>query len=100
MKKKSVGGFFRNLLSGKNKAGEVLFAVVDVMPFPNVLNVVRAALKSNPEATTGEVVKDTLYKTDWLRLSVGVLLSYLYFTGKLTAENIEFFTTHLLQFFS
>lgn len=99
-KKNTIGQFFKNILTGKNKAGEVLFAVADVLPFPNVLNIVRAAVKANPNATAGEIVKDTLYKIDWLRLCVGVVLSYLYFTGQLTAENIQFFTTHLLQFFS
>jgi hypothetical protein len=81
--------FLKNLLTGDNKAGQILYGVVDILPFPNVLNIVRAAIKSNPRATASDIAVSVVRKVDWLRLGVGLILSYLYVTGNLTMENVK-----------
>jgi hypothetical protein len=90
--------FIRDLITGKSKAGQVLFGVVDILPFPNVLNIVRATLGETPNADAGHIVRSIIRKTDLLRFGVGLVLSYLFVSGKLTAENVTFLAEFLKNF--
>jgi len=90
--------FLRDLITGKSKAGQVLFGVVDILPFPNVLNIVRATMSETPNADAGFIVRSVIRKTDLLRFGVGLVLSYLFVSGKLTAENVTFLADFLKGF--
>lgn len=86
MKKKL--NFIKRLIAGQNVLGEALFAIVDVLPFPNVLNIPRAILKARPDIETRDLLLETIRKTDTVRLLLGVALSYLILSGRLSFETL------------
>lgn len=79
----------KSLLKGKKLIPQIVFGVVDALPFPNLLNPVRSAIKQNPDATLGQVAVLVARKTDPLRLCVALVFSYLIVSGKMTFETLS-----------
>ena len=77
------------LVTGKSKAGQILYGVVDVLPFPNLLNPLRSALTDPKNQSIGDVVHAAYSKTDLIRLIVALLCSWAIVTGKITAETAQ-----------
>lgn len=78
----------KRILTGKNLVGQLLYGVIDALPIPNVLNPIRAALKATPNATGGDIARLVASKTDWPRLAVALVVSYLIISGRLTLEAL------------
>ena len=78
--------FFGKLITGKSKLGQVLYGVVDVLPFPNLLNPLRAALTDPKNRTVGDIIHAAYTKTDLIRLLVALVCSWAIVTGKITPE--------------
>src|SRR5690606_37114547 len=73
---------FGRTLAGKNKTGRIIHSVFDVLPLPNIHEVIKAVIKD--EQTQGKVIgtvgilKETFKRLDWTRTIVGVLLVLAY----------------------
>lgn len=80
--------FFKRLLKGDNLIGQILYGVVDILPFPNLLNIPRAILKDRPEVRTVELLSETFRKMDGIRFIVGAVLSFLILRGHLSLETL------------
>lgn len=79
----------KRFLSGKTKAGQVFYGIVDAFPFPNLLNPLRAALSSNENLKTAELANITWNKIDKVRLAIGLIVSYLIISGKASTETVN-----------
>lgn len=90
-KAKNLLSAFRRTLSGKNKTGQVIHGVVDVLPIPNFLNLFRAIEKEQPDLTFWQVVYAILKKGDTIRFLVSIPLSILIVTGNLDIETVKEF---------
>lgn len=90
----------KRFLSGKTKAGQVFYGIVDALPFPNLLNPVRAALSSNENLDTSELVKITWNKIDNVRLVIGLIVSYLIISGKASTETVNELVSILVKILS
>ena len=77
------------LITGKSKLGQVIYGVVDVLPFPNLLNPLRAALVDPKNKTVGDIIHAAYSKTDLIRLLVALACSWAIVSGKLTAETAQ-----------
>ena len=72
-------GKVARFLLGKNKAGEIFHAIIDVLPIPNVHEVIKAVVKDHQKA--GNVLdgitllRQTFGKLDLTRTVVAVLLA-------------------------
>ena len=78
----------KSLLKGKKIIPQIVYGIVDALPFPNLLNPVRSAIKHNPDATLGQVAVLVARKTDPLRLAVALIFSYLIVSGKMTYQTL------------
>ena len=76
---------------GKNKAGQVFHGVLDILPFPNLINPIRASVAENPNRSLLETIQRSYTKIDAIRLLVALALSYLIVSGNLTSEQAQEF---------
>jgi hypothetical protein len=84
MKKPSA---LKRLIQGKTKLGQVIYGIVDILPFPNVLNLVRASIDQEPNAGAGRIAQITWGKIDKFRLAVSLIALYLVASGQLEIEK-------------
>ena len=83
----------KRLLQGKTKTGQVLYGIVDILPIPNVLNLVRAAMADEPEAKPVRIAQLAWCKVDKVRMAVALVAAYLVVSGNLdTAKAAELAT--------
>ena len=87
----------KRFISGKTKLGQVIYGIVDVLPFPNVLNLVRAAIDAEPTAGAGRIASATLAKIDWLRMMVALLSAYLVLSGRVDTQSAGEFADMVLK---
>ena len=78
--------FLGKLITGKSKFGQVVYGVVDVLPFPNLLNPLRAALTDPKNKSVGDIVHAAYSKTDLIRLLVALVCSWAIVSGKITPD--------------
>ena len=76
----------KRFLSGKTKAGQIVYGIVDALPVFNPLNIARAVMNERPDATRGEFIREFGRKIDPIRLVVSVAVTYFIVTGKLTPD--------------
>jgi hypothetical protein len=86
----------KRFLTGKTRLGQVVYGVVDALPIPNLLNIPRAVLGANPQATSRELLNESWAKIDKVRLAVGVFVSYLILSGNMTIDKAGEFANVLL----
>lgn len=98
MKKPFLQSALGRTILGKNKSGQVLHGIVDILPFPNLLNPLRAAYAENPDRKIGETISRAYTKVDLLRLLTALGLSYLVVSGKLNLEEAQALLDNLLSF--
>lgn len=91
MAKRKFWGALRRTLTGKNKTGQIVHGVVDILPIPNFLNLFRAVEKEHPELNFWGVVYAVLKKGDTIRFLVSIPLSILIVTGNLDMETVKEF---------
>ena len=79
-------------LAGKNKAGTILFAILDVLPVPSIHEVLRAVLSKDGTKNAKDVWVAFKERVDMLRLTVGILFSailiWLAFEGAMTPAQV------------
>lgn len=90
-KAKKFWGALRRTLAGKNKTGQVIHGVVDILPIPNFLNLYRAIEKEQPDLTFWQVVYAILRKGDTVRFLVSIPLSILVVTGYISLDDLSEF---------
>lgn len=71
-------GKIRRFLTGKSKAGRIFYSVLDVLPIPNIHEVVKRVIKDSErqgQVIGGiEIIRDTLKRLDWIRtIGAGVV---------------------------
>ena len=79
-------------LTGKNKTGEVLFGIFDVLPIPPIHNIIRSAFKEKVPAS--QIPSYVWAKVDKLRLTTSAMLmsiSYAVLKGWITLEEAQEF---------
>lgn len=73
------------VLSGKNKVGRILHAVIDVLPVPNVHEIFKKVIKDDEErkvtSTFGSVIVESLRRLDYLRTIVAVTVAVVLVKG-------------------
>lgn len=83
---------FGRTLAGKNKTGRIIHSALDVLPIPNIHEVVKAVIKdeqaqSKVIGATG-IIKETFKRLDWTRTIVGVLLVLAYIFDYVSIEKV------------
>jgi hypothetical protein len=76
-------------LTGRNLTGRTIHAIIDVLPIFNIHEIVKAAIRDNPNANWKEVGVTVINKIDWYRTVLSVGVAYLLVTGKLSPEQID-----------
>ena len=89
MKKPFLQTALGRTILGKNKAGQVVHGIVDILPFPNLFNPLRAAYAENPDRKLTETISRAYTKVDLIRLLTALGLSYLIVSGKLSLEEAQ-----------
>src|SRR5699024_2350370 len=83
---------FGRTLAGKNKTGRIIHSIFDVLPLPNIHEVVKAVIKDEQAQGkvigTVDILKETFRRLDWTRTIVGVLLVLAYIFDYVTIEKI------------
>lgn len=89
-------GKIKRFLTGKNRAGRVFHSVLDVLPVPNVHEVVKRVIKESDQAgrtiTAIEILRDTLKRLDWMRTAGAVIVAALLIrASQWTGVDLEIF---------
>lgn len=84
-------------LTGKNVAGRIIHGVLDVLPIPQVHEVIGGVIEETGRSgrSSTEVVGDAVRRIDWFRLVVGLVIAWAILTGKVTPESFD----QLMQLF-
>lgn len=84
---------FGRTLAGKNKTGRIIHSAFDVLPIPNIHEVIKAVIKD--EEAEGrvigatDIIKETFARLDWTRTIVGGLLVIGYIFDYISIEKAE-----------
>lgn len=83
---------FGRTLAGKNKTGRIIHSALDVLPLPNIHEVVKAVIKDEKAEHkvlgVTDIVKETFKRLDWTRTIVGALLVIGYIFDYITIDNV------------
>lgn len=85
---KKIGRFIKKVAKGENIVGKVVFGALDVIPFPNVHEIVKSVLKDD-EVSFGDGAKMFAQKIDWTRTIIGILLVVAVIQGWISAEQLK-----------
>ena len=85
---------FGRTLLGKNKLGEILHGVIDVLPIPNVHEVIKKVVKDADaqgiNAKSIDVLIESVRRLDWTRTAIALVVSVFLIKGsEWTGINIE-----------
>lgn len=79
-------------LTGKNKSGVILFAILDVLPIPSIHEVIKAVLSKDAPKNAKDFWVAFKERVSYLRLFTGLVFSgiliWLVFAGAMTAEEV------------
>lgn len=89
--------FFRTIL-GKNKTGKIIHSIIDVMPVPNIHEVVKASAKANSEQTILELIKDTTKRVDATRTIIALAVGFAYLKGWIEIEQMKELGAFIAEF--
>lgn len=87
---------FGRTLLGKNKLGEILHGVIDVLPIPNIHEVIKKVVKDADaqgiDAGYGSVILEAISRLDWMRTLIALAVSVALIKGsQWTGVDIEHF---------
>jgi hypothetical protein len=85
-------------LTGVNKAGKIIHGVLDVVPLPNIHEIVKKSIKTNPNQSVAEISKDVLKKIDWVRTLIALIVAAGIIKGWFTADQIQTIIDLIQQF--
>lgn len=85
---KKIGRFFKKVAKGEGIAGKIVFGVLDVIPFPNVHEIVKSVLK-DPEVSFGDGARMFAAKIDWARTIIGVALVVAFVMGWISIADLK-----------
>lgn len=78
-------GKIKRFLTGKNKAGRIFHSLIDVLPVPNVHEVIKRVLKeadhSGKALSAWQVTRQTLQRLDKSRTVVAIIIAILLIQG-------------------
>lgn len=89
---------FYRTLTGANKTGKLIHGILDVVPLPNIHEIVKKSIKTNPNQNFKEVAVDVFTKIDWIRTLIGLFIALGIIKGWFTADQIQTII-HLIQQF-
>jgi predicted transcriptional regulator with HTH domain len=79
-------------LKGENKAGRILFAILDVLPIPNIHEVIKAVLSKDAPANVKELASGVWNRIDGLRTTFALLVTsaliWLTWEGAMSPEEL------------
>ena len=79
-------------LKGENKAGRILFAILDILPIPNVHEVIKAVLSKDNPVNVTELASGVWSRIDGLRTTFALLVTsaliWLTWNGALSPEEL------------
>jgi hypothetical protein len=79
-------------LRGENKAGRILFAILDVLPIPNLHEVIKAVLSKDAPSNAKELISGVWQRIDLLRTTFALLVTsvliWLTWSGVMTPEEL------------
>ncbi len=79
-------------LKGENKAGRILFAILDILPIPNVHEVIKAVLSKDNPVNVTELASGVWNRIDGLRTTFALLVTsaliWLTWNGSLSPEEL------------
>jgi predicted transcriptional regulator with HTH domain len=79
-------------LKGENKAGRILFAILDILPIPNVHEVIKAVLSKDNPVNVKELASGVWNRIDGLRTTFALLVTsaliWLTWSGAMTPEEL------------
>jgi hypothetical protein len=82
---------FRRTLTGKNRTGQVVHGIVDILPIPNFLNLFRSVEAEQPDLNFWGVVLAVIRKGDTIRFLVSIPLSVAILAGWITLDTVKEF---------
>lgn len=85
-------------LTGVNKTGKLIHGVLDVLPLPNIHEIVKKSIKTNPNQSLKEISKDVFNKIDWVRTLIGLVIAVGIIKGWFTADQIQTIINLIQQF--
>ena len=85
-------------LTGVNKTGRLIHGVLDVLPLPNIHEIVKKSIKTNPNQSVKEISKDVFNKIDWVRTLIGLVIAVGIIKGWFTADQIQTIINLIQQF--
>lgn len=78
-RKKFTDTAFGRTILGKNKTGEIVHGLIDVLPVPNIHEVVKRVVKDADaqaiDASYGDVFLEALKRLDWARTGIALVAS-------------------------
>ncbi len=79
-------------LTGKNRTGAIIFAIMDVLPVPSIHEVIKAVLSKDAPKNAKEFWTAFKDRVDYLRLTAGIMVStvliWLMFKGAIPPEQV------------
>lgn len=85
-------------LTGANKTGKFIHGVLDVIPLPNIHEIVKKSIKTNPNQSFKEISKDVFNKIDWVRTLIALIVAAGIIKGWFTADQIQTIIDLIQQF--
>ncbi len=85
-------------ITGQNKTGKLIHGILDVIPTPNIHEIVKKSIKSNPNQNFKEIAKDVFTRVDWIRTLIGLLIALGIIKGWFTAKQIQTIINLIQQF--
>jgi hypothetical protein len=93
---------FGRTLAGRNKTGRMIHSIIDVLPVPNVHEVVKAVVKDadaqDKAMGSYDLLKETFQRLDYFRTGIGVGLVGLYLLDYVSLEKAQRAFEFILSF--
>ena len=85
-------------ITGQNKTGKLIHGILDVIPLPNIHEVLKKSIKTNPNQNIKEISIDVFTKIDWIRTLIGLLVAVGIIKGWFTSDQIQTIINLIQQF--
>lgn len=76
-------------ITGQNKTGKLIHGILDVVPLPNIHEVLKKSIKTNPNQNIKDISKDVFFRIDWTRTLIGIFIAVGIIKGWFTADQIQ-----------
>ena len=85
-------------ITGQNKTGRLIHGILDAIPTPNIHEIVKKSIKTNPNQNIKEIAIDVFNRVDWIRTLIGLFVGLGIIKGWFTADQIQTIINLIQQF--